>query len=82
MRIIYLLLVLLCCSYTGQAQTTQVEFGKSRVQYHRDFDDWSMYETRNFITYWYGEGRNIAQAALQLAELDFEDIEDMTGEPK
>ena len=31
------------------AQGTQVEFGKNRVQYHRDFDEWSQYESDNFI---------------------------------
>jgi hypothetical protein len=77
MHKIYFLLALFLISATAMGQTTQVEFGKSRVQYHRDFDDWSMYETRNYITYWYGEGRNIAQAALQMAELDFEDIQDL-----
>ena len=56
-------------------QGTQVEFGKNRVQYHRDFDEWSQYESENFITYWYGEGRNIGQAVVQLAEYDFNSIQ-------
>ncbi|MCB0705432.1 MAG: hypothetical protein KDC34_08995 [Saprospiraceae bacterium] len=77
MRQIYILFILLSASLVLPAQGTQVEFGKSRVQYHRDFDDWSMYETQNFITYWYGDGRNIAQATLQIAESDFSDIEDL-----
>jgi hypothetical protein len=60
------------CLTTANAQTTsQVTFGKNRVQYHHQFDDWSLYETPNFITYWYGDARNIAQSALQMAELDF-----------
>ncbi|MBK8920561.1 MAG: PD40 domain-containing protein [Saprospirales bacterium] len=54
------------------AQTTsQASFGKNRVQYHRQFDEWMHYETANFDTYWYGDARNIAQSALQMAELDF-----------
>lgn len=53
------------------AQTAQVEFGKNRVQYHQDYDEWMQYESDNFITYWYGEGRNIGQAVVQFAELDF-----------
>ena len=53
------------------AQTAQVEFGKNRVQYHRDYDEWMQYESDNFITYWYGEGRNIGQSVVQFAELDF-----------
>ena len=56
-------------------QTTQTEFGKNRVQYHQKFEDWSQYESRNFITYWYGEGRLIGQAVVQLAEYDFYEIQ-------
>ncbi|MEZ4942927.1 MAG: hypothetical protein R3D58_18795 [Saprospiraceae bacterium] len=57
---------------TPRAQTTsQTSFGKNRVQYHRQFDEWMHYETANFDTYWYGDARNIAQSALQMAELDF-----------
>lgn len=29
-----------------------------------------MYETENFVTYWYGKGREIAHTVVQLAELD------------
>lgn len=59
------------------AQGTQVEFGKNRVQFHQDFAEWSEYESANFITYWYGEGRNIGQSAVQIAEYDFEDIQNL-----
>lgn len=61
-----------------EAQTTsQVSFGKNRVQYHHQFDDWSLYETANFITYWYGDARNVAQSALQLAEYDFPAVQQL-----
>lgn len=53
------------------AQVDAVEFGKNRVQYHEDFAEWSEYESQNFTTYWYGEARNIGQAVVQLAEMDF-----------
>ncbi len=57
---------------SSRAQTTsQTSFGKNRVQYHRQFDEWMHYETANFDTYWYGDARNIAQSALQMAEQDF-----------
>jgi len=56
-------------------QRPEVQFGKNRVQYHQDYDEWLMYESRNFITYWYGEGRFIGQSAVQLAEYDFEEIQ-------
>ncbi|RLD20206.1 MAG: hypothetical protein DRI69_06795 [Bacteroidetes bacterium] len=51
-------------------QSIYTEFGKNRVQYHDDFENWWMYETPNFVTYWYGKGRNVAQSVIQLAELD------------
>ena len=54
----------------GQAANT-VEFGKNRVQYHRKFDQWLQYESENFITYWYGDARNVGQFAVQMAEYDF-----------
>jgi hypothetical protein len=56
-------------------QTTQTEFGKNRVQFHTDFAEWSQYESRNFIAYWYGEGRLIGQSVVQMAEYDFFDIQ-------
>lgn len=68
-----ILVVIICCIsqavwLSGQAVTT--EFGKNRIQYHDDFDLWNMYETENFVTYWYGKGREIAHTVVQLAELD------------
>lgn len=52
------------------AQQGQVEFGKNRVQYHKRFDVWMKYESRNFITTWYGTGRKIGETATLLAEAD------------
>ena len=57
------------------AQNNAVEFGKNRVQHHDDFDQWLQYETANFITYWYGKSQNVGQAAVQLAELDHDEIQ-------
>ncbi|MEZ4984269.1 MAG: hypothetical protein R2795_04400 [Saprospiraceae bacterium] len=65
--------LLLCVGVT--AQTSQVVFGKNRVQHHRDFDEWMKYESDNFITYWYGEGRYIGQAVVQTAEHDFREVQ-------
>ncbi len=53
----------------------QVQFGKNRVQYHDDFEEWLKYESDNFITYWYGKSRNVGQAVVQMAEYDFQDIQ-------
>jgi hypothetical protein len=62
---------------TAVAQGVQVEFGKNRVQYHKDFAEWSEYESQNFHTYWYGQSRYVGQAAVQLAELDYEYIQSL-----
>ena len=66
---------LFCSALFGQ--TAQVEFGKNRVQYHKDFDSWEKYESDNFVTYWYGEGRNLGQSVVQIAEYDFGYIQKM-----
>lgn len=57
------------------SQSIATEFGKNRVQYHDDHLNWSRYETENFMTYWYGKARNIAQPIIQLAELDHDEIQ-------
>ncbi len=71
---IYALLMLFSLQ-TAIGQTVQTTFGKNRVQYHRDFAEWSQYESDNFITYWYGEARYVGQAVVQIAEYDFEEIQ-------
>lgn len=58
----------------GQAANT-VEFGKNRVQYHQKFNQWLQYDSENFITYWYGDARNVGQFAVQMAEYDFNSIQ-------
>ncbi|MEM6319764.1 MAG: hypothetical protein AAF960_18980 [Bacteroidota bacterium] len=77
MRKFILLVVAITClaTWTFAQQGPQIQFGKNRVQYHQDYDEWLMYESRNFITYWYGEGRFIGQSVVQLAEYDFEEIQ-------
>lgn len=60
-----------------KAQGIQTEFGKNRVQYTRDFDEWLQYESQNFITYWYGEGRMIGQAAVMIAEEEHDEIQQL-----
>ncbi len=70
------LLVWLCLlPFFAIGQINQMQFGKNRIQFHKLFDDWDQYESENFITYWYGQGRYVGQAAAQLAELDFEEIQ-------
>ncbi len=59
------------------AQGTQVEFGKNRVQYHDDFNEWLEYDSPNFTTYWYGKSRNVGQAVVQMAEMDHDAIQNI-----
>lgn len=70
-RPFFLILWALSPFWSAAQTTSQTSFGKNRVQYHHQFDDWLLYETNNFTTYWYGDARNVAQSALQTAELDF-----------
>ncbi len=75
MRIFYTISLICFLANVSFGQTTQTEFGKNRVQYHDQFKEWSQYESRNFITYWYGEGRLIGQSVVQMAEYDFYEIQ-------
>lgn len=59
----------------SQGRVADEEFGKNRVQYHDDFNNWWRYESQNTITYWYGKGRNIAEVVFQLAEYDYDEIQ-------
>lgn len=75
-NLLYILsIVFLVPSYIfGQAANT-VEFGKNRVQYHQKFNQWLQYDSENFVTYWYGDSRNVGQFAVQMAEYDFNSIQ-------
>jgi hypothetical protein len=66
---------LLTVGFGLHAQGTQVEFGKNRVQYHKDFSEWSQYESPNFITYWYGKARLVGEAVVNIAEHNFKEVE-------
>ena len=75
--IIFVICLLFSLSHLTAQQTPDVTFGKNRVQFHQDYDEWKMYESPNFITYWYGQGRNIGQASVQFAEYDFSEIQNI-----
>lgn len=55
------------------AQVSTVEFGKNRVQY-RKFK-WQYLQTPNFNTYFYEDGKTIANYVLQIAEKELPAIE-------
>ncbi|MEZ5056377.1 MAG: hypothetical protein R2879_05000 [Saprospiraceae bacterium] len=60
---------------TLKAQLINTEFGKNRVQFHKDFAEWSQYQSDNFMVYWYGEARYVGQAAVQIAEEEFSAVQ-------
>lgn len=76
-RILLTFLSFLFIALNIQAQEIDAIFGKNRVQYTDDFNTWYRYETENFITYWYGKSRNVAISSVQLAEYDFDEIQDI-----
>ena len=80
MKLLYrysLLILFLFSCILLSSQSIRTEFGKNRIQYHDDFSKWWEYESENFIVYWYGKGRNVAQASIQIAELIHGDIQDL-----
>ncbi|MEZ5002006.1 MAG: hypothetical protein R2730_03130 [Chitinophagales bacterium] len=58
----------------SEAQSTEMEFGQNRVQFH-DFY-WSLYESENFITYYYPGGQQIGRFTLKVAEDLLKEIEE------
>ena len=54
------------------AQTTQVEFGKNRVQYKPA--DWFFFESANFTTYFHTGGVELEKFSVLCAEKNLEDI--------
>jgi WD40-like Beta Propeller Repeat len=76
-RYLWLLFLVLGSIQPAFAQIMQTPFGKNRVQYNRQIDEWSVYETANFVTYWYGDARNVAHATVQIAESDYLNIQQL-----
>jgi hypothetical protein len=74
---LFALLLSLLLSTAGNAQNLNVGFGKNRVQYHSQFDEWLYYDTPHYTTYWYGDARNVAISALQMAEVDYGRIQQL-----
>jgi hypothetical protein len=73
-----LLLYILCAMATKAfAQQVTTTFGKNRVQFNQDFKEWLQYESPNFVGYWYGNARNVGQAAIQFAEYDNQEIQNI-----
>lgn len=77
LRIIYIVSIIILAASPAFTQRIESEFGKNRIQYHDDFNSWRMYETENFITYWYGKAQNIAIPTFQIAEKYHDEIQDI-----
>lgn len=75
-NVLYILSLLLFTS-TLYGQVSSVRFGKNRVQYHDDFDQWSSYESDNIRTYWYGKSRDVGYMVAKLAEKEYPEILDL-----
>ncbi len=72
---ILLVLMLTTVGSTLPGQSINTTFGKNRVQHHDDFERWNKYETENFITYWYGKAKLIAEPVMQMAEMDHKEVQ-------
>ena len=72
-RIVAITFLLALYSHLSVAQVSTVEYGKSRVQY-RKFK-WQYLQTDNFNTYFYENGKPIANFAIQMAEEDLPGLE-------
>lgn len=70
--LIVITLCLITLSVSGQQ--TNTKFGKNRVQFSDKFEEWSQYESENFIFYWYGKARKIGESAVLIAEHDYAEI--------
>lgn len=75
MRYLATILLSFLSYFVIYGQSINTEFGKNRVQFHDDFKNWWQYETENFVTYWYGKARNIAEPTIQIAEMDHDEIQ-------
>lgn len=74
LRITLLAMAIACVEVSGvNAQISTVEFGKNRVQYRKY--KWQYLQTPNFNTYFYEDGKNIANYVVQLAENELTGIE-------
>jgi len=68
--------MLLCLEKSVEAQTINTKFGKNRVQYSNDFNNWWQYDTDNYSIYWYTKEMNLAKAVILLSQISYNDIED------
>ena len=66
MKLFFTIVLFLTTSLSAQS------FGKNKMQY-RDFD-WSFIQTPHFDIYYYGEQKDLAEFAAEVAEESYEQI--------
>jgi hypothetical protein len=67
---ILLFSVLICGVNILNSQNALEVFGKNKIQYNDDLFDWWIYETKDFVIYWYGKSRPTAQFCIEIAETE------------
>lgn len=71
----------LCLSLSGclipltYAQNAKEIFGKNKVQFSDDHNDWWQHETNNFISYYYGKSKDPAKFCIEIAESENAEIQ-------
>ena len=69
-----LISILFFSALFANAQVSTVEYGRNRVQYKQL--KWTYYQTRNFNTYYYDGGNQLAKFTAQVAEEELTEIEE------
>lgn len=67
-------IAMLGMTFTVKSQSTQMEFGQNRVQFHEFY--WSYYESENFVTYYYPGGQDLGRFSVKVAEDLLMEVED------
>ena len=73
----FILFWILLLPFLLGAQNASEVFGKNKIQYNRDQHDWWIYETTNFVFYWYGRSKNSAQFGIEICETLNTDIQSL-----
>lgn len=67
---LYILILIFSLPNLLPGQNALEVFGKNKVQYNDDLFDWWIYETKDFVIYWYGKSRPAAQFCIEIAETE------------
>ncbi len=59
------------------AQNAQEIFGKNKVQFNDDQQEWWIYESSNIVYYWYGKSRKAAEFYISIAEAENKKIREI-----